>query len=333
MPDVLAEDTGRDASLDAAAAAINSLLSADPEEKPTREAPRKPAPADVPVDEEAEPEVADDTEQAATDDESIDDDEQADPAASQPRKLKVKVNGQEIEVTEDEAVKGYSRTEDYTRKTQELADKRKQFESEAEAVRGERQRYAAQFAELEKVLKDATPAEPDWDTLRNGDPAVFAATYAAWKQHQERIEAVSAERARAEQKVLADQTTQVRELLQREAAKLVEAIPAWKDAEVAKTEKAKVAEYARSQGYTDAELASVMDHRVIKILRDAMLFRAAQQKKPAIESKIEKAKVMAPGSTNAQRREVSDLTKAKQALAKTGSLHDAGAAIAMLLGE
>lgn len=333
MIDGLAEDTGSDTSLEAAAAAINGLLSGKPEDKKTREAPRKPtAPAEPAEEDDADTEPADETEQQpAEEEESEEVDDEPTPQESQPRKLKVKVNGQEIEVTEDEAVKGYSRTEDYTRKTQELAEKRKAFEAESEAVRGERQRYATQLAQLEKVLKDATPAEPDWDTLRDGDPAVFAATYAAWKQHQDRIEAISAERTKAEQKVQADRVAKMQDALKAESTKLLEAIPAWKDDAVAKAEKVKVAEYARAQGYTDDELSAVTDHRVIKILRDAMLFRAAQQKKPAIESKIEKARVMAPGST-ASPREVSDLTKAKQALAKSHSLKDAGSAIALLLG-
>jgi hypothetical protein len=53
----------------------------------------------------------------------------------QPQVYTVKVDGKEIEVTLDELQKGYSRTQDYTRKTQQIAETRKQVEAEAAAIR------------------------------------------------------------------------------------------------------------------------------------------------------------------------------------------------------
>ena len=43
-------------------------------------------------------------------------------------KYKVKVDGEEIEVTQDELLRGYMRQRDYTQKTQQLAEQRRQFE-------------------------------------------------------------------------------------------------------------------------------------------------------------------------------------------------------------
>jgi hypothetical protein len=43
----------------------------------------------------------------------------------QPQVFSVKVDGKEVEVTLDELQKGYSRTQDYTRKTQQIAEARK----------------------------------------------------------------------------------------------------------------------------------------------------------------------------------------------------------------
>ena len=43
-------------------------------------------------------------------------------------KYKVKVDGEEIEVTQDELLRGYMRQKDYTQKTQQLAEQRRQFE-------------------------------------------------------------------------------------------------------------------------------------------------------------------------------------------------------------
>ena len=43
-------------------------------------------------------------------------------------KFKVKVDGEEIEVTQEELLRGYMRQKDYTQKTQQLAEQRKQYE-------------------------------------------------------------------------------------------------------------------------------------------------------------------------------------------------------------
>lgn len=44
-------------------------------------------------------------------------------------KYTVKVDGEEIEVTQDELLRGYMRQKDYTQKTQQLAEQRRQFEN------------------------------------------------------------------------------------------------------------------------------------------------------------------------------------------------------------
>lgn len=49
------------------------------------------------------------------------------PTEEEP-KYKVKVDGEEIEVTQEELLRGYMRQKDYTQKTQQLAEQRRQFE-------------------------------------------------------------------------------------------------------------------------------------------------------------------------------------------------------------
>jgi hypothetical protein len=336
MVDGLGEGTSSDASLNVAAAGkvLEGLLSKeDKEDKQPVETPNPTDTEEVEAEDE-DTEEGDDTEQQTPDEDEDDvDDEVVEPIAPAPRKLKVKLPEGEQELPEDEVVKGYLRNADYTRKSQENAEKRKALDSETQAVAGERQRYATQLTQLDQILTESAGAEPDWDTLRNEDPGVFAATYAAWDQHQKRIASVRQEKARVQQQVQADQVKQLQEHLKGEAEKLIEAIPEWKVPEKAQADKSEIAEYARSQGYSDDEMNSVMDHRVIKILRDAMLFRKSQQKKPVIEKRIETAKVLAPGSGTKDKVPVSERTRRKQALAKTHSLSDAGGAIALMLDD
>lgn len=325
-----------------ASSAIEGLLS-DPSEDQETETPTPPtdeSPEETADDE--QPEQLDDEQESdeETDDEPSDEDgegagdeqEETTEQQSQPRIHKVKVDGEEIEVPEDELIKGYSRTADYTRKTQALAEKTKAFEAEANAVREERRQYAQSLKQLEEVIQSAAPAEPDWDTLRNElPPDEFAATWADWQRHEQQRQAVARERQRAEQAAQQDEAKRLQGFVEAERAKLLEELPAWKDETVAKKEKGELVEFAKSRGFTEDELGQVYDHRVITLLRDAMLHDRIQKAKPAVREKIEKVKAATPGAAGAQRRVVSEETKARQRLAKTGRIDDAARVIEGLI--
>lgn len=72
-------------------------------------------------------EPADGNEQQEQPTQENDDNSNTDTQTEEP-KFKVKVDGEEIEVTQEELLRGYMRQKDYTQKTQQLAEQRKQFE-------------------------------------------------------------------------------------------------------------------------------------------------------------------------------------------------------------
>lgn len=90
---------------------------------------------EVETDEEASEGVETDVEQ---DDEDVSDEEDADEESEEAdidpdflsETVTVKVDGEEREITVKEALEGYQRREDYTRKTQELSEARQAFEQE-----------------------------------------------------------------------------------------------------------------------------------------------------------------------------------------------------------
>jgi hypothetical protein len=87
---------------------------------------------------EADPEVrADDSSeetydepQAEESDASAEEAEYQDEVTEEAPKYRVKANGEELEVSLDELLNGYSRTADYQKKTQSLAEQRKAVEAE-----------------------------------------------------------------------------------------------------------------------------------------------------------------------------------------------------------
>ena len=321
-------------TVDTAATALEGLLSASEEKEPVvarsqKEPEHREPTAQEDVEIEDEPVQDQDSESGDPSDEDGEQEEHDD-RASQLRKYRVKVDGEEIEVPEDELVKGYSRTQDYTRKTQALAEQRKQFESTEQAVRAEREKLAVQLTQIADALQSMTPAEPDWDTLRIEDPQGFPAAYAAWQLHQNRLASVRAAQSEAIQKVVDDRQTELRAVAQAEKAKLIEAIPEWSKPDVAKKESSELREYAIAQGYKSEDLDQIFDHRVFLTLRKAMLFDRAQAKKPALETKIDAVRSATPGTSDRNRPKTTEATRARQRLAKTGRVEDAASAIELM---
>jgi len=77
----------------------------------------------------------------------------------EPQRFRVKVDNEELEVDLDELIKGYSRTSDYTKKTQNLAEQRKAVESERTKIEEAaklRDTYAQRLQVIEQMLTQPT---------------------------------------------------------------------------------------------------------------------------------------------------------------------------------
>jgi hypothetical protein len=114
----------------------------------------------------------------------------------QPQIYTVKVDGKEVEVTLDELQKGYSRLQDYTRKTQQVAEVRKQTEAELQAVRAEREQYAQLLSALEAQVQQASQPNIDWDRLYAEDPIEWVRQREIMRENQEKAAAIKSEKQR-----------------------------------------------------------------------------------------------------------------------------------------
>jgi len=288
------------------------------------------AQADEAIEVEAEAEESEELEaEAETDlDDEVDDrEEEVDSPV-----YTVKVDGEEIEVPIDELLNGYSRTQDYTRKTQKLAEERKAAMAEIDNVRQERAQYSQLLDVMRQQIEGNQANQVDWDRLRSEDPIEYSVQWAEHQRQQERLQAVRAEQQRLAEIQQQEQLAQVEQTVQKERELLVQAIPEWSKAETAQSEKAGIRDFAKRVGFTEQEVASIVDHRAVVMLRNAYLYDKLMSNKGQVKPVQKSASpVMRPGSANTAPKPSSDLSKAKQRLAKTGSLQDAAAAFSLLL--
>lgn len=273
--------------------------------------------------------VADELEEESSDEQS--ESEEDTQEEEKPSVFTVKIDGKEVEVTLDELQKGYSRTQDYTRKTQQVAEMRKQTEAELQAIRAEREQYAQLLGALSEQVKAAAEPQIDWDRLYQEDPIEYVRQREVMRENREKAAAIQAEQQRLSEIAQQEQVKQLQEVKAKESQALLEAIPSWKDPAKAKAEKAMLVEFGQKMGFTPQELGNIYDHRVVLALRKAALYDQMQAKRQGIKPVTNNGPKPAKPGAAGRVSQMSDAARAKQRLAKTGRVDDAASAIELML--
>lgn len=232
----------------------------------------------------------DESEEQSDDESGSDDEEESENGSEQPETLRVKVDGQEVEVTLDELKSGYSRTQDYTKKTQEVAQARKTLEAELQQVNMERQQYAQVLGKLAEQLQ---VQEPDWETLRATDPIEYSLQMADYQRNMQKRQIAMQEQQRVMAQVQADNQRQMQTKLASEAQALAAMIPEWNDKEKAQAVKDSIKTQGKKIGFSDDELANVFDHRAVLALYKAAKYDELMSKRDTVKPKATQ-KVLRP---------------------------------------
>jgi len=244
----------------------------------------------------------------------------------EPPRYRVRVDNEEVEVTLDELMKGYSRTSDYTKKTQTLAEQRKAVEAERgriEEAAKLRDAYAQRLQMVEQVLNSAP--EENLAELKETDPIGYAVKIAERSEREKQLAAVRQERLKLEQQRQAEQQERLRTQIASEADKLRSAIPDMADEVKGEVLRKEIRDFAKSIGFSEQELAQVYDHRAVVTLYNAMQWQKLQSQKVSATKKVAEApKMLKPGTTGKQSTAEQDaVKKLQQRLAKTGDRRDA----------
>ena len=319
---------GSETDLQKAQKAVNGLL--NPQEEETigqQEAPKEEIEQNSPEPTNEESEEDQPQEQEITEEESNDetseevsqDEEQIDTQEKlEDSTYKVKVAGQELDVTLDELRNGYSRDADYRRKTEELSNERKNFQSQSEK---QRQDYSQKLNEMNQILSNAQQElntemnSADLEALYEEDPTEAARIEHRLRKKQEKINL-------AIQKTQSEQKQQFDGYLQTEKTKLVNNIPDFADPSKASNLKNNMRSHLAKYGFNDSEIAQVYDHRILMLVNDAMKFGNLQNAKPNIAKKISKPSRMFSSGIKQDKNDVKSKASREKfsRLRKTGSM-------------
>lgn len=265
-------------------------------------------------------------EEYSEDDYSEDSDEDQEP--EQPKlSRKIKVNGEELELSEDELINYAQQGVDYTKKTQQLAEQRKLVEQEAHAIieaRQLRDAYAERLQALAQVLSVQDQTE-DLEALKEDDPVGYAVKVAELQQQEKKMAAVRAEQQRIAQEQQAEYEMQRQQYIAQQADYLAKALPGYADPEKGEKLRGDMRKFAKSIGFSDKELSNVIDSRHVMTLYKAMLYDKLQQSKPQVTKRVSEAPKTLKSGNGMKPTDTDKVKRAKQQLRQTGRVKDAAA--------
>lgn len=309
-------------SVNEAASAFLSLM-----DSPTEEAQAQPE-VDQQEQESEEVEYSAESEEGSEDytDENAEETEYQEEETQEPQRFKVKVDNEEIEVTLEELQQGYSRTKDYTKKTQALAETRKAVEAERariEEAKQLRDTYAQRLQVIEQMLNQPADNE-NLAELKESDPIGYAIKVAERSEREKQLQAVQAEKQRIAQQQSQEQQEQLKNHLAQEAQKLKEWIPEFRDEVKADLARKDIRAYAKSIGFSDQELANVYDARAVQTLYKAMQYEKLMKGKSVATKKVNDAPKTLRAGNGGQVNAENDATKKQmQRLKQSGKKSDA----------
>lgn len=181
---------------------------------------------------------------------------------------------------------GVLRQKDYTQKTQELAEQRRQHEAQQEAFKAHAQHfetYKKEYAQLAAIDDQlARYQSVDWTKFSQDDPANAQAAFFRYDQLRNARASVAETIAQKEHAKAFETQQETAKRIKQAKAVLSRDIPGW-----GPELQMKLRDFAsKSYGYADDALDAIDDPRSVKVLHDAYVGRQLIAKQRAAEKEV-----------------------------------------------
>lgn len=216
----------------------------------------------------------------------------------------------------DLAEKGYN----YTQNMQSLAEQRRAVEAQAQSlqlqatIQTELGGLGHEIQSLDKSI--AQYKQINWGELAEQDPAQYLKLNQAYRDLKEERDTKAGEYVQKAQYIEQYQIQVKDQLLQSESKLLANKIPDFASSKSAET-KENLKAYLSKEGFSQAEVGSILDHRMIAVAWKAAQYDKLQNAKPGVNKKVADA----PKSIKSnQRTDIKSSEKAdlRSRLKKTG---------------
>jgi hypothetical protein len=247
-----------------------------------------------------------------------------------PSLHRVKVQGQELEVSLDELKAGYSRDSDYRQKTHALSQDKKTLEEQKHSFS---QTYDSRLKELNDLIGTAnayvsqSSSEIDLPKLYEEDPVAAAKADFQMRQQKDHLNNLKSQADKIKSQQFNEYLTEQKRLA---ATK----IPEYADPNKATTFKTQLKTTLADYGFTDSEIGSLADHRFLMVVKDAMEYKNYKGQKPVTSKKVVTApKVIKSGISKGDSGRRDAVTQKLGRLKRTGKIQDAQSAILEIISK
>ena len=244
------------------------------------------------------------------------------------------VNGESVEVTIGEAIRGYQRQADYDANTKALKAERTEFEAERTTHRQYQDQTLAQYGQWLGAMEQAFLGEMNEAELQrlqtSADPADVQRAIVMVQQHQARSQQLNGIKQQFAQAWQQNQQ-QMAEQQQAQMAQMLEAgretlLKEWPEYAQTAT-RTRLADWLTGAGFTEQEVATAADPRLILMAEKARKWDEAQQTAGETLKRVRKlpkltGKPGKQGASPAQRKQLTNARAAKKAK-QSGTEQDA----------
>jgi ribosomal protein S17 len=249
----------------------------------------------------------------------------------------IKVDGKDVTLTAEQLADAYKnglRQKDYTQKTMEVAEQRKQAEAQLQQAQQERQAYASNLQKMAAQIEGALQQQQqiDWEQLLENNPEEYLRQKHLYEKRQAAYQANLQEQDKIAYINQQEQAKHFQSHLQNQQEEILAKIPEWKDPQKAKVEATAIQNYLLESGFDPDVVKSVADAKTIQIARKAMLYDAVMAKAAAATKRVQAApqKVVRPGVV-ANDQDSDQRAAQMRKLAKSGKIEDAASLFAQYI--
>ena len=249
--------------------------------------------------------------------------------------FKIKVDGEERELTQSELIAEAQKAQAANKRFEEAAQLKKQFEAEKQQItqQSQQEREMLQQAlnhfttQLQTLMKEG---EPDWDALLEHHPTEYLRVKHVYEQRQMQLQQAQAAQAHLAEQQKAEAQQRHQAYLTEQRQKVLEVIPDWNDPAKFVADKQGIEQLLAQRGFTQQEISSISDHRTIAILRELHQLKTQFAKQDPALKKVEKLPPKVEKSGTGA-RPTDGRSTAMQRLSKSGKAEDAASLIASFL--
>lgn len=255
-------------------------------------------------------------------------------------KYRVKVDGEEREVTLSDLIKSYTGEGAIDKRLQDATEARNNVETRVreemrpviEQTNSLYQRLAHAYQHYSEAMFAPRYDPPD-ERLREADPIAYFNQVEDYRQDQDRIRQEQAQVAQLIQQAEAAKREQMQTYFAQQAAALQKKFPGLSNPEAKKAFRDKIVGIATAHGFTPEEVKSAADYRIFTLAAEAAAYRDLKASLASKRQKTTPAKkrpMPTRGDNRPQREAGRKGARMKKAVAKareTGSVDDVAATL------